>query len=57
MGPPGESLAAGVVFTLPSPIFLLPLGPAYFNYAQIIMLAVAGAAHRAHERVGHQRAS
>ena len=42
IGSAGESLAAGVVFTLPSLIFLLPLGPAYFNYAQITMLAVAG---------------
>jgi putative OPT family oligopeptide transporter len=42
IGSAGESLAAGVVFTIPSLIFLLPLGPAYFNYAQITMLAVAG---------------
>ena len=42
IGSAGESLAAGVVFTLPSLIFLLPLGPAYFNYTQITMLAIAG---------------
>src|SRR5688500_7114674 len=42
IGSAGESLAAGVVFTLPSLIFLLPLGPQYFNYTQITMLAVAG---------------
>jgi len=42
IGSAGESLAAGVVFTIPSLIFLLPGGPAYFNYAQITMLAVAG---------------
>jgi putative OPT family oligopeptide transporter len=42
IGSAGESLAAGVVFTIPSLIFLLPLGPQYFNYTQITMLAVAG---------------
>src|SRR5689334_6621265 len=42
IGSAGESLAAGVVFTIPSLIFLLPGGPAYLNYAQITMLAVAG---------------
>src|SRR5678809_1460583 len=42
IGSAGESLASGVVFTIPSLIFLLPGGPAYFNYAQIAMLAVAG---------------
>ena len=42
IGSAGESLAAGVVFTIPSLIFLLPGGPAYFNYAQITMLAIAG---------------
>jgi len=42
IGSAGESLAAGVVFTLPSLIFLPPGGPAYFNYTQITLLAVAG---------------
>src|SRR4051794_26495147 len=42
IGSAGESLAAGVVFTLPALIFLLPLGPAYFNYLQITVLAIAG---------------
>jgi putative OPT family oligopeptide transporter len=42
IGSAGESLAAGVVFTIPSLIFLLPRGPAYFTYSQITMLAVAG---------------
>src|SRR5687768_5720304 len=42
IGSAGESLAAGVVFTIPALIFLLPLGPAYFNYWQITLLAIAG---------------
>jgi putative OPT family oligopeptide transporter len=42
IGSAGESLAAGVVFTIPALIFLLPLGPAYFNYFQITVLAIAG---------------
>jgi putative OPT family oligopeptide transporter len=42
IGSAGESLAAGVVFTLPALIFLVPLGPAYFNYFQITVLAIAG---------------
>src|ERR671918_2771353 len=41
-GSAGESLAAGVVFTIPALIFLLPAGPAYFNYFQITILAIAG---------------
>ena len=32
IGSAGESLAGGVVFTIPALIFLLPRGPAYFNY-------------------------
>ena len=31
IGSAGESLAAGVVFTIPALIFLVPYGPAYFN--------------------------
>ena len=42
IGSAGESLAAGVVFTIPALIFLVPFGPAYFNYFQITMLAIAG---------------
>ena len=42
IGSAGESLAAGVVFTIPAMIFLLPLGPAYFTYTQITVLAIAG---------------
>ncbi|HEU4938066.1 MAG TPA: oligopeptide transporter, OPT family [Vicinamibacterales bacterium] len=42
IGSAGESLAAGVVFTIPALIFLLPNGPAYFNYFQITLLAIAG---------------
>ena len=42
IGSAGESLAAGVVFTIPALIFLVPLGPAYFNYVQITVLAIAG---------------
>ena len=35
IGSAGESVAAGVVFTIPALIFLAPRGPAYFNYFQI----------------------
>src|ERR687886_131389 len=42
IGSAGESIAAGVVFTLPALIFLTPNGPAYFSYFQIAMLAFAG---------------
>jgi putative OPT family oligopeptide transporter len=42
IGSAGESLAAGVVFTLPALIFLTPFGPGYFNYLQITMLTFAG---------------
>jgi putative OPT family oligopeptide transporter len=42
IGSAGESLAAGVVFTIPALIFLVPYGPAYFNYWQITVLAIAG---------------
>ena len=42
IGSAGESVAAGVVFTVPALIFLLPHGPAYFNYMQITLLAFAG---------------
>src|SRR5688500_5750766 len=42
IGSAGESLAAGVVFTIPALIFLVPFGPAYFNYMQITLLAIDG---------------
>jgi putative OPT family oligopeptide transporter len=42
IGSAGESVAGGVVFTIPALIFLVPNGPAYFSYFQILMLAFAG---------------
>jgi putative OPT family oligopeptide transporter len=42
IGSAGESIAGGVVFTVPALIFLLPYGPGYFRYFQITMLAMAG---------------
>src|SRR6186713_3619246 len=42
IGSAGESVAGGVVFTIPALIFLTPNGPAYFNYLQITMLTFAG---------------
>jgi putative OPT family oligopeptide transporter len=42
IGSAGESVAGGVVFTVPALIFLLPYGPGYFNYFQIMMLSFAG---------------
>jgi putative OPT family oligopeptide transporter len=42
IGSAGESVAGGVVFTIPALIFLLPDGPGYFNYTQILMLSFAG---------------
>ena len=42
IGSAGESVAGGVVFTIPALIFLLPHGPAYFNYTQILLLSFAG---------------
>src|SRR6478736_1146876 len=42
IGSAGESVAGGVVFTIPALIFLLPDGPKYFNYTQITMLSFAG---------------
>jgi putative OPT family oligopeptide transporter len=42
IGSAGESVAGGVVFTIPALIFLAPYGPAYFSYPQILMLAFAG---------------
>src|SRR6188472_2366324 len=42
IGSAGESIAGGVVFTIPALIFLAPYGPAYFNYWQITLLAIAG---------------
>ncbi|HVZ20511.1 MAG TPA: oligopeptide transporter, OPT family [Vicinamibacterales bacterium] len=42
IGSAGESVAGGVVFTIPALIFLTPDGPGYFSYFQILMLAFAG---------------
>src|SRR4051794_17024135 len=42
IGSAGESVAGGVVFTIPALIFLAPRGPGFFNYPQILMLAFAG---------------
>ncbi len=42
IGSAGESVAGGVVFTVPALIFLTPYGPGYFKYFQIMMLAMAG---------------
>src|SRR5881396_3504908 len=42
IGSAGESIAGGVVFTVPALIFLTPDGPGYFKYFQITMLAMAG---------------
>src|SRR3954449_12796671 len=42
IGSAGESVAGGVVFTIPALIFLTPYGPGYFSYPQILMLAFAG---------------
>src|SRR5215813_475576 len=42
IGSAGESVAGGVVFTIPALIFLVPYGPNYFSYYQIAMLAFAG---------------
>jgi putative OPT family oligopeptide transporter len=42
IGSAGESVAGGVVFTIPALIFLVPDGPGYFNYTQILMLSFAG---------------
>src|SRR5215207_1223068 len=47
-GSAGESIAAGVVFTLPGFLFLSPgengqsVGDAYFNYLTILILAAFG---------------
>jgi putative OPT family oligopeptide transporter len=42
IGSAGESIAAGVVFTVPALIFLAPRGPDFFNYYQITIFALAG---------------
>src|SRR5215471_6897232 len=42
IGSAGESIAGGVVFTIPALIFLAPYGPAFFSYFQILLLAFAG---------------
>ena len=42
IGSAGESVAGGVVFTIPALIFLMPYGPDYFTYVRITMLTLAG---------------
>jgi putative OPT family oligopeptide transporter len=42
IGSAGESVAAGVVFTVPALLFLGDRGQSFFNYFQITMLAFAG---------------
>jgi putative OPT family oligopeptide transporter len=42
IGSAGESVAGGVVFTIPALIFLGERGQGYFNYFQITVLAFAG---------------
>src|ERR1044071_1046880 len=42
IGSAGESIAGGVVFTIPALIFLGGNAPSYFNYVQITMLTFAG---------------
>jgi putative OPT family oligopeptide transporter len=42
IGSAGESVAAGVVFTVPALIFFGERGQSYFNYVQITLLAFAG---------------
>src|SRR3954469_13339520 len=42
IGSAGESVAGGVVFTIPALIFLTSYGPGFFSYFQILMLAFAG---------------
>jgi putative OPT family oligopeptide transporter len=42
IGSAGESVAGGVVFTIPALIFLAPYGPGFFSYFQILTLAFAG---------------
>src|SRR5688572_14052255 len=42
IGSAGESVAAGVVFTIPALIFFGATGQGYFNYLQITLLAIAG---------------
>src|SRR5215211_5084886 len=42
IGSAGESVAGGVVFTIPALLFLTPEGPRYFNYTQILLLSFAG---------------
>ena len=37
-----ESVAGGVVFTIPALIFLIPFGPSLAHYVQITLLTLAG---------------
>ena len=42
IGSAGESVAGGVVFTIPALIFLTPYGPGYSSISRSLMLAFAG---------------
>src|SRR2546428_8958361 len=42
IGSAGESVAGGVVFTIPPLIFFTPYGPAYFSYPRVTMPAFPG---------------
>src|SRR4029079_3869291 len=42
IGSAGESIASGVVFTLPPLLFLLPSGAGYFAYVRITLCAFSG---------------
>src|SRR6187397_2475891 len=42
IGSAGESVAGGVVFTIPALIFLAPYGPGFFSYTRITLLTFAG---------------
>ena len=66
IGSAGESVAGGVVFTMPALIFLMPYGPRYFNYLQITLLTLRrrhprraddGAAAPGADRQGARRAA
>src|SRR4051794_19383094 len=41
IGSAGESVARGLVFTIPALIFLAPPGPSFFNYPHILNLSLA----------------
>ena len=53
IGSAGESVAAGVVFTVPALLFFGERGQAFFNYFQITLLALC----RRHPRRAHDGAA